>query len=248
MRKIWFVEVIIVVLVLVMGVAVASQQRIHANDALLSPAPTPTSPAPTPEPALSPVRPILRWHRIGGFAGYCDQLSIDVLNQPHYSRCDEGPRFAPLTQEELSAYLVYVARHAPFEYSVQDNSGGPDNLIVSLSFVGRGSHVVSAAEQVELAGWAGALYDRLLREEQREDLTASARTHLARRLGISTDAITTISVESVTWPDACLGVVEESLFCARVLTPGYRLVLDAGDSRYEYHTDLHGLFRPATGL
>lgn len=46
-----------------------------------------------------------------------------------------------------------------------------------------------------------------------------------------------ISVEAVQWPDSCLGVPRPGVFCASVVTPGYRIVLDdPRQGRIEYHT------------
>jgi hypothetical protein len=60
--------------------------------------------------------------------------------------------------------------------------------------------------------------------------------------GASSDA-RIISVEAVDWPDACLGAANPGDICAAVITPGYRIILDVGGQRVEYHTDRHGAGR-----
>ena len=45
------------------------------------------------------------------------------------------------------------------------------------------------------------------------------------------------SVEFVEWPDACLGIAQRDVACAEVITPGYRIILEANGATYEYHTD-----------
>lgn len=67
----------------------------------------------------------------------------------------------------------------------------------------------------------------------KEQLLAVA--HLAQLLGVSPDAITVVSVEEVTWPDTSLGCPQPGMMYTQVLTPGYRLVLEAGGKTYEYH-------------
>lgn len=62
-----------------------------------------------------------------------------------------------------------------------------------------------------------------------------AVAHLAQQLGISPDAITVVTIEEVTWPDASLGCPQPGMMYAQVLTPGYRLVLEAAGKTYEYH-------------
>ncbi len=65
---------------------------------------------------------------------------------------------------------------------------------------------------------------------------ALAVADLAGRLGLPESAITVRSVESVDWPDASLGCPQPGMMYAQVITPGYRIVLEAGGKRYEYHT------------
>ena len=59
---------------------------------------------------------------------------------------------------------------------------------------------------------------------------------LAKQLGIATESITVRSVEAVEWSDASLGCPEPGMMYAQVITPGYRIVLEANGQSYEYHT------------
>lgn len=63
-----------------------------------------------------------------------------------------------------------------------------------------------------------------------------AVTDLAQRLGVATTAITVRSVESVEWPDASLGCPQPGMMYAQVITPGFRIVLEANGKHYEYHS------------
>jgi hypothetical protein len=49
-------------------------------------------------------------------------------------------------------------------------------------------------------------------------------------------------VEPVDWPDSCLGVASPGVACAQMITPGYRVILRANGSDYEYHTDAQDNF------
>jgi hypothetical protein len=69
---------------------------------------------------------------------------------------------------------------------------------------------------------------------------AAAQGALAAELGIATDQIAIVSAEQVEWPDACLGAAAEGDMCAQVITPGYRIVLEANGKQYEAHTDETG--------
>ena len=64
-----------------------------------------------------------------------------------------------------------------------------------------------------------------------------AKQNLANRLGTSTESITVASVEEVEWPDSSLGCPEPGKMYAQIVTPGYRIMLQAGGKDYEYHTD-----------
>jgi len=59
---------------------------------------------------------------------------------------------------------------------------------------------------------------------------------LAGQLGIAAEAITVRSVEAVEWNDASLGCAKPGRMYAQVITPGYRIVLEANGQSYEYHT------------
>jgi hypothetical protein len=68
----------------------------------------------------------------------------------------------------------------------------------------------------------------------------AAQAALAARLGVAAGQIAIVSVERVEWPDVCLGATGEGELCAQVLTPGYRIVLEAESGQYEVHTDERG--------
>ncbi len=64
-----------------------------------------------------------------------------------------------------------------------------------------------------------------------------AKKDLAERLNIPVEKIQLVKQESVEWSDASLGYPEEGMMYAQVITPGFRIVLKAGDKLYEYHSD-----------
>ena len=63
---------------------------------------------------------------------------------------------------------------------------------------------------------------------------------LAEALGVPVSEIEVVSTEAVEWPDSCLGVSRPNIRCARVITPGFRVILEANGEQYEYHTDEDG--------
>ena len=63
---------------------------------------------------------------------------------------------------------------------------------------------------------------------------------LAKQLEISSNNVLVQNSEVVDWPDSCLGVIKEDLICVPVLTPGYRIILEAFGAVYEFHADIYG--------
>lgn len=68
------------------------------------------------------------------------------------------------------------------------------------------------------------------------------RQYLADRLGITPDSIKVIRVEHRVWLDGCLEVPAPEL-CAPGEVPGFRVILQALEKRYVYHTDKAEGFR-----
>ena len=48
------------------------------------------------------------------------------------------------------------------------------------------------------------------------------------------------SVQAVQWPDGCLGIQPVGVMCNQMVTPGYRVILEAIGNQYEYHTNQSG--------
>lgn len=70
-----------------------------------------------------------------------------------------------------------------------------------------------------------------------------AQQDLVGRLGVDRKIIELVSVEDVIWPDTCLGLPAPEL-CARTVTPGFKIIFNVAEQKYQYHTDRHGgMFR-----
>lgn len=64
-----------------------------------------------------------------------------------------------------------------------------------------------------------------------------AKAALAKKTGTAADQIQIISVTSTRWPTSALGCPQPGMFYSQLVTPGYRIVLQAGGQTYEYHSD-----------
>ena len=62
----------------------------------------------------------------------------------------------------------------------------------------------------------------------------------AARAGVAPAEVTVVSAESVTFPDGGLGCPEPDMMYTQVLTPGYRVVVEAGGQEYDYRASAKG--------
>jgi hypothetical protein len=67
-----------------------------------------------------------------------------------------------------------------------------------------------------------------------EHQITNARLDLAERLGLDSDEITEAGFEQADFPDASLGSPVEDEMSAQVITPGWRILLQAASETYEY--------------
>ncbi len=68
----------------------------------------------------------------------------------------------------------------------------------------------------------------------------AAISTLAADLAVSPDQISVVEVESVQWPDSCLGFNIPGGMCAQMIIPGYQVILRVGGQFYEVHTNESG--------
>lgn len=73
-----------------------------------------------------------------------------------------------------------------------------------------------------------------------ESVQRAAREAVANAAGVAADAVTVLSSEAAEWPDSCLGLADADTLCAQMLTPGWRVVLEAGGRRWTARTDADG--------
>lgn len=66
-----------------------------------------------------------------------------------------------------------------------------------------------------------------------------AQDFLVQQTGIDPDSIRLVSAERVDWPNSCLSIPTTGA-CAQIVTPGYRISLNAGGEIYVLHTDRSG--------
>ena len=75
----------------------------------------------------------------------------------------------------------------------------------------------------------------------REEAVEAARKDLAARLGVSESEVAEGSVEQADFPDAALGAPLKGEMSGMMITPGWRIRLDAGGKSYEYRANRNQL-------
>jgi hypothetical protein len=70
-----------------------------------------------------------------------------------------------------------------------------------------------------------------------QNLIEKAKDDLAQRLSIPITQINLIEALEVEWSDSSLGCPQPDMFYTQVITPGYRILLEANARVYEYHSN-----------
>ena len=77
-----------------------------------------------------------------------------------------------------------------------------------------------------------------------QELITNIKADLAGRLSLPMEEISLVEVTEVEWSDSSLDCPQEGMSYLQVITPGYRILLQANNQTYEYHTnrDSHFVF------
>jgi hypothetical protein len=65
----------------------------------------------------------------------------------------------------------------------------------------------------------------------------------AARSGVDVGEVTVVSAELRDWPDGSLGCPVAGMLYTQVITPGYRVVIEAGGGQLDYRMNRRGAFR-----
>ena len=120
--------------------------------------------APTAGGSANPDDIVLSWHREGGIAGFCDDLTITAGGEVTATSCmgREGGMVASaqLDATQQAQLEQWVGTLGAFEVEQSDDAVA-DSMTVGLTFKGRGSGTPNAATEQALLDFAGMLYAAL---------------------------------------------------------------------------------------
>lgn len=119
---------------------------------------------PGPGSGADPDAIVLSWHREGGLAGFCDELTVTAGGEVTASSCmaREGGVVASAQLDAVQQAQLdeWVGTLEPFEVEQTDDAVA-DAMTVGLTFKGRGSDAPNPAAQQALLDFASTLYTAL---------------------------------------------------------------------------------------
>lgn len=103
--------------------------------------------------------------------------------------------------------------------------------------------VTIPAQQTDTTATDAAPSSRIDIDPVAGQLAFVAQRQIADETGLPISRIRVIDVQTITWRDSSLGCPLPDQAYTQVETDGYRLVLQAGETEYIYHTDVDRVFR-----
>ena len=113
-----------------------------------------------PTPRTEPGKPLLAFERTGGIAGFQDRLVIGYAGE-YYLKSGQVERIGSLSAERATQLRNWFVRLAPFTLRLEDNPGGPDNMVHQVTWTGLGKVTATQTEQQEILKWASDLLAEL---------------------------------------------------------------------------------------
>lgn len=108
-----------------------------------------------------PTETVFVWHREGGIAGFCDDLSITAAGAITGSSCKsnqgQGALRASLDAAQQTQLLAWLSQFGPIDYQMKDPAQA-DAMLQTLTFKGRGQAKATDADINTLLAWANEVY------------------------------------------------------------------------------------------
>ena len=141
-------SVTIIILLVVVGMELASQQV---------PPQSPVHPTNQPQSTQVSDIPILTWHRDGGIAGFCDEVTVYASGKAHIISCKlSNPTDVMLSPDQLSQLIDWKTSLKGFTYSHKDDAVA-DAMSVNLVFAGTGSKEGTDVEFQEISSFVSSI-------------------------------------------------------------------------------------------
>ncbi|MFQ5595488.1 MAG: hypothetical protein ACE5HA_15175 [Anaerolineae bacterium] len=109
---------------------------------------------------------VVEFHRQGGMAGLCDDVTVHADGIIEYHTCGQPTHTATLTQSEQIDLAGWVSKLRGFTFRQEDNPGGPDNLVREMKFIGQGSTPATDEQKQKMLDWLEVIYSELAQQPQ----------------------------------------------------------------------------------
>lgn len=102
---------------------------------------------------------VVNWRREGGFAGFCDEMSITAAGEIRTESCRgaSGPGVGRLSREDLTRLRGWMAAFGTVEIQSKD-SGLADAMTVTLTLRGSGNGQPTETQKNEILDWAQRIF------------------------------------------------------------------------------------------
>ena len=179
------------------------------------------------------------WHREGGIAGFCDDVTVYVTGLTSISNCTGFNRQLYLNSSQLEQLYGWVDTIKSIDYSHTDPDI-TDPMTIRLAMSGIGNRQASQAEIQAMSDFASSLVASApVSGGGYPPGVLAAQTAVKAVLSAPGDVII-LPFDRVDWPNTCLGVPRSDELCVQVFTPGFRVLLVANGLLYEFYTDFDG--------
>ncbi|MBI5290504.1 MAG: hypothetical protein HY872_01340 [Chloroflexi bacterium] len=107
---------------------------------------------------------MLTWHREGGIAGFCDDLSVYLDGRASAQSCKTNEAYpkGQLTAEELAQLNTWAAAFGVVATEIKDLAIA-DAISVTITLNGSGATQPNAANLQAMSAWAQTVYERVKR-------------------------------------------------------------------------------------
>lgn len=114
----------------------------------------------------------LAWHREGGIAGFCNDLTVYLSGEAYASSCrGNDPQDLGrirLSAEQLAQVYGWVDAYQSFDVN-QEDPPVPDQMVVTLTFFGTGTEAPSEQQQNAVQDFAARLYTQVERDSRPDE-------------------------------------------------------------------------------
>lgn len=103
----------------------------------------------------------LTWTRQGGFAGFCDTLTVTTDGTASVTQCGGVEAPAELTEAEVTQLKAWAEKFSAVVIEQADPEGVSDRMVITLQMTGLGAEQPSDADRQAMLDWAQQVYTRL---------------------------------------------------------------------------------------